>query len=37
MARIKTPSEGALRYVKKKPTKSRKNRPDGYQRRKPRK
>jgi hypothetical protein len=37
MARIKTPTEGTIRYYKKKPTKSRKQRPDGYQRRKPRK
>jgi hypothetical protein len=37
MAKIKAPSEGAIRYKKAKRTKSRRTRPDGYQRKKPRK
>jgi hypothetical protein len=37
MAKIKAPSEGALRYQKKKPTKGKKTRPDGYRAKKPRK
>jgi hypothetical protein len=37
MAKIKAPSEGALRFKKRKPTKGKKTRPDGYKPTKPRK
>ena len=37
MAKIKAPSEGVMRYRKKKPTKGIKKRPDGYRARKPKK
>jgi hypothetical protein len=37
MAKIKAPAEGVLHFKKKKPTKSKKTRPDGYRAKKPRK
>jgi hypothetical protein len=37
MAKFKAPAEGVIRFKKKKPTKGRKTRPDGYKPKKPRK